>query len=101
LGLVCFTFLKCGVFAAAFCFFAAAAVVTVTLLLLLLLLRPWNGVFLSQEYLSSVEAAESITAQLLAAYAAAGVVPLLESAVKSEDELRKAYSLLRAYEKAD
>jgi hypothetical protein len=87
---------------------AAAPAVTVALLLLLLLLssllllpRPWNSVFLSEEYLSSVESAESITTQLLEAYAAAGVVPLLESAVKSEDELRKAYSLLRPADKAD
>lgn len=50
--------------------------------------------FLSEEYLSSVDAAERITAQLLKVYAAAGVVPLLESAVKTEQELGKARDLL-------
>jgi hypothetical protein len=51
-------------------------------------------VFLSEEYLSSVEAAERITAQLLSVYEAAGVVPLLESAVKTEEELQKSVKLL-------
>ena len=50
--------------------------------------------FLSDHYLSSVEAAESITSQLLDAYARAGVVPLLESPVKTEEELRQAKRLL-------
>lgn len=61
--------------------------------------RPWNGVFLSEEYLSSVEAAEAITAELLRAYAAAGVVPILESAVKTDDELQRAQALLGAGQK--
>lgn len=56
--------------------------------------RPWNGVFLSEEYLSSVEAAESITRELLDVYATAGVLPLLESAVKTDVELRHARGLL-------
>jgi alpha-D-ribose 1-methylphosphonate 5-triphosphate synthase subunit PhnH len=51
-------------------------------------------VFLSEQYLSSVESAEAVTRQLLQAYAAAGVVPLLESAVKSEAELQAATRLL-------
>lgn len=52
--------------------------------------RPWNGVFLSEQYLSSVEAAEAITRELLMVYGAAGVVPLLESAVKTTEELSRA-----------
>jgi hypothetical protein len=51
-------------------------------------------VFLSEEYLSSVEAAEAITQEVLQAYAAAGVVPLLESAVKTDAELQRATALL-------
>jgi hypothetical protein len=51
-------------------------------------------VFLSEEYLSSVEAAESITRELLDVYATAGVLPLLESAVKTDVELRHARGLL-------
>lgn len=58
--------------------------------------RPWNGVFLSEEYLGSVEAAEGITRQLLGVYAAAGVVPLLESAVKTEEELERWTGMLGA-----
>jgi hypothetical protein len=56
-------------------------------------------VFLSEEYLSSVEAAEGITAALLRAYAAAGVVPILESAVKTDAELQRAQGLLGAGQK--
>jgi hypothetical protein len=52
-------------------------------------------VYLSDEYLSSVAAAEAITGQLLAAYAAAGVVPLLETAVKQDAELERAMQLLQ------
>lgn len=56
--------------------------------------RPWNGVYLSQEYLSSVEAADAITRDILHTYAAAGVVPLVESAVKSDKELSSLLQLL-------
>jgi hypothetical protein len=56
--------------------------------------RPWNGVFLSEEYLESVEAAEAITARLLQAYAEHGVAPLVESAVRSEQELERVQQLL-------
>ena len=56
--------------------------------------RPWNGVFLSDEYLSSVENAESITSSLLKVYRKRGVVPLLESAVKSTEELLKVQKMM-------
>ena len=52
--------------------------------------RPWNGVFLSAEYLSSVEVASTITCRVLDAYATHGVEPLLESAVRSRAEWRAA-----------
>jgi hypothetical protein len=60
---------------------------------LLHLCRPWSGVYLSEEYLSSVAAAEAITAQLLATYAAGGVVPLVETAVKRDAELEHVVQL--------
>lgn len=63
--------------------------------------RPWNGVFLSQDYLSSVEAADAITRDLLRAYAAAGVVPLIESAVKRDEELSYVLELLSDVEAVD
>jgi hypothetical protein len=52
-------------------------------------------VYLSEEYLSSVAAAEAITEQLLAAYAAAGVVPLVETAVKLDADLEHVMQLLQ------
>ena len=56
--------------------------------------RPWNGVFLSDEYLSSVEAADGVTRQLLKVYADHGVVPLVESAVKTDAEMGYVKELL-------
>ena len=56
--------------------------------------RPWNGVFLSAEYLSSVEAADAITRGILRMYATAGIVPLVESAVKTDQELNYLLGLL-------
>eukprot|EP00877_Chromochloris_zofingiensis_P013614 jgi/Chrzof1/8506/Cz03g13180.t1 len=56
--------------------------------------RPWNGVYLSEEYLSGVEPAERITKQLLKLYAVNNVVPLVESAVRDEHELAHVNELL-------
>ena len=56
--------------------------------------RPWNGVFLSDKYLSSVEAAEGITASVLRLYHRYGVRPLVESNVSSAAELRRLHTLL-------
>ena len=56
--------------------------------------RPWNGVFLDEIYLSSVESAEAITRQALELYSAAGVTVLVETAIKNEAEWAHAQSLL-------
>jgi len=56
--------------------------------------RPWNGVFLSEEYLGSVEAAEKITASIMDIYNNRGVIPLVETAIKTEEELKHAITLL-------
>lgn len=56
--------------------------------------RPWNGVFLSDEYLESVQGAETVTRQLLEMYHKRGVVPLVESAVKDDKELARVEELL-------
>ena len=56
--------------------------------------RPWTGVFLSDEYLSSVEAADAVTVKMLAMYHDAGVVPLVESKVAKAEHLRRAVDLL-------
>ena len=37
--------------------------------------RPWNGVFLSERYLSSVKAAQEITQEILRTYKKHGVIP--------------------------
>lgn len=62
--------------------------------------RPWNGVFLSDEYLSGVDAAMESTRQLLSVYAQHGVVPLVESAVTSEADLETLRQLLLHYDNA-
>ena len=41
--------------------------------------RPWNGVFLSDEYLSGTERAEAITKEILGVYATFGVEILVEA----------------------
>jgi deoxyribodipyrimidine photolyase len=55
--------------------------------------RPWNGVFLSSEYLSSVEAAEAITRGMLGVYHAHGVELLLESSISKREEWQAAVQL--------
>lgn len=58
--------------------------------------RPWNGVFLDEGYLASVDAAEGLTASLLQEYHTAGVVPLVESRVATDAQLQAAMRLLSA-----
>lgn len=58
--------------------------------------RPWNGVFLSEEYLSGVEAAELITKSILEVYGRYGVTPLVESNISSAVELRRCHELLQS-----
>ena len=51
--------------------------------------RPWNGVFLSPEYLGGPEGAERLTRQLLSVYERHGVQVLAEApGVRSEADLR-------------
>ena len=57
--------------------------------------RPWNGVFLSDEYLCGVEAAEAITKAVVAEYHACGVEVLVETALRSEIEWAHAAALMR------
>jgi hypothetical protein len=56
--------------------------------------RPWNGVFLSERYLSSVEAAQEITRDILRIYCKHGVVPLIESNISTTADLRRCLELL-------
>jgi hypothetical protein len=56
--------------------------------------RPWNGVFLSEHYLSSVEAAESVTAELLHMYHEEDIVPLVESKVATDEQMKHVLQLL-------
>ena len=56
--------------------------------------RPWNGVFLSERYLHDVDAALSVTREMLAIYREFGVIPLVESAVKDRAALKNVHGLL-------
>ena len=56
--------------------------------------RPWNGVFLSEEYLSSVPTADRITREIVALYERHGVEPLVESAVTSDEDFQRVRDLL-------
>ena len=61
--------------------------------------RPWNGVFLSDEYLSGVEGARDITVALLRIYKCYEVIPLVESAVKDIAGLREVMDLFQDADK--
>ena len=56
--------------------------------------RPWNGVYLSEHYLSSVEGAEEVTRAAVALYAVHGVEVFVETAVRSRAELEHVRKLL-------
>ncbi len=56
--------------------------------------RPWNGVFLSSDFLSDVSNAEKIIVSLLDIYLQHGVTPLVESSIAKTDELRRVHQLL-------
>lgn len=56
--------------------------------------RPWNGVYLSDHYLDSVEGAEQITHCILQKYYDADVIPLVESQITSVEELRRVEGML-------
>ena len=51
--------------------------------------RPWNGVFLSEQYLGSVENAEAITVETTKVFADYGVQVLCETALRSERDARR------------
>jgi hypothetical protein len=57
--------------------------------------RPWNGVFLSPDYLESVEDAERITMDILKIYHDWKVVPLIESRVTNVRDLAKVRNMLQ------
>ena len=56
--------------------------------------RPWNGVFLSSNFLSDVSKAEKITRELLDVYHTHGVTPLVETSIAKTEELRRVHHLL-------
>mmetsp|Transcript_25155 Transcript_25155/g.35065 ORF Transcript_25155/g.35065 Transcript_25155/m.35065 type:complete len:411 (+) Transcript_25155:2533-3765(+) len=59
--------------------------------------RPWNGVFLSEENLSSTDSATSITKKILRTYAAYGVRVLCETALRSDTDIARFSRLLEPY----
>lgn len=56
--------------------------------------NPWGGVFLSEEYLSSLEGMTRVTQQVLAVYKGLGVEPIIESKVRTDQDLLKLKELL-------
>merc|ERR550525_1678228 len=57
--------------------------------------RPWNGVRFSEDYLSSLEGMGRATEEVLVALRAGGAEPIVESKVRSDDDLQKLENLLR------
>jgi 5,10-methylenetetrahydrofolate reductase len=58
--------------------------------------RPWAGVFLSDEYLSSVERAEEITIAQMACLVRHGATPFIESPVTKDEDWAQCERLLAA-----
>jgi hypothetical protein len=56
--------------------------------------RPWNGVFLNEEFLSSVEAADLVVRKIVQLYTTFSVEPLVETAVKSRQDMQRVQELL-------
>lgn len=56
--------------------------------------RPWNGVFLSSEYLADLGTAENMTSELLGVYLKRGVTPVVESAIKTPEQMSRVGRLL-------
>ena len=56
--------------------------------------RPWAGVYLSEEYLSSVESAERITKAQLEVFARHGVTQLIESPILTDADFAQCQRLL-------
>jgi hypothetical protein len=56
--------------------------------------RPWNGVHFGQEYLGSLQGMENCTRDVLKLYGAQGVQPIVESKVRSPEDVDKLESLL-------
>lgn len=56
--------------------------------------RPWNGVFLSELFLSDVPAAEKIVLQILSIYKSFNIEPLVETAFKTDHDAAHILNLL-------
>ena len=56
--------------------------------------RPWSGVILGADYLSSVDAADAITREIVAVYAKHGVEPLIETACLSQADFDRVAQLI-------
>lgn len=57
--------------------------------------RPWNGVHFSQQFLGSLAGMECCTQNVLELYGRKGVEPIVESKVRSTDDLSRLEFLLR------
>jgi len=60
--------------------------------------RPWNGVHFGDEYLGSLEGMARATGDVLRAFEAGSVEPIVESKVRTDSDLSKLQQLLRVQE---
>ena len=56
--------------------------------------RPWSGLFLSEEYLSSVESANLITKEIIELYNQFNVEILIETALRTPAEVTNMINLI-------
>ncbi|GAB5363971.1 hypothetical protein AAMO2058_000929300 [Amorphochlora amoebiformis] len=59
--------------------------------------RPWNGVFLSEKYLSDIESANEITLNMLKTYAEFDVTVLCETSIRGDIDIRRFQNFLQPY----
>jgi hypothetical protein len=56
--------------------------------------KPWNGVHFGDEYLGSLAGMEKLTRKVLELFGASSVVPIVESKVRSQDDVAKLKALM-------
>jgi len=57
--------------------------------------RPWRGVYLSNDYLDSIEVSKNITKKIIDIYLENNIIPLIESECYSEKQLKEARKFIK------
>jgi hypothetical protein len=63
--------------------------------------RPWKGLYLSPEFLNSVEEADQIVRKMLTVYNSAEIEPIIETAINNEKDIRYLSDLLHLESKGE